>query len=129
MRGRAANFPPRLIDALSAEFGRCLLTDDQGVHPDDVRRREDFFTAPAWKARRQWVARHPRLAKAIAARDVSPLVRLSLRFPMRVTTLFVSCHPRPTSRGCTVPRLDRRHFTGDKDWSMELIAFVQEHCS
>jgi hypothetical protein len=61
-----------LIDALSAEFGRCLLTDGQIVHPDDVRRREDFFTAPAWKARRRWVARHPRLAKANAVCDVSP---------------------------------------------------------
>jgi hypothetical protein len=65
-------FPPRSIDGLSAEFGRCLPTDGQIVHPDDVRRREDFFTAPAWKARRRWVARHPRLAKANAARDVSP---------------------------------------------------------
>jgi hypothetical protein len=65
-------FPPRLIDALSAEFGRCLLTEGQSVHPDDARRRKDFFTAPAWKGRRQWVAEHPHLAKANAARNVSP---------------------------------------------------------
>jgi len=36
-------FLPRLIDALSTEFGQCLPTNDQSVHPDDVRRQEDFF--------------------------------------------------------------------------------------
>jgi len=61
-----------LIDDLSAEFGQCLLTDNQSVDPDDVLRPEDFFTAPAWEARRRWVAKHPRLAKANPARDVSP---------------------------------------------------------
>jgi hypothetical protein len=40
--------------------------------PAGVRRREDFFTASAWKARRQWVAEHPRLAKAHASCKVSP---------------------------------------------------------
>ena len=61
-------FDRAAVRSLSNEFGLPVLEEPDFGPFDDVR-REYFFTSPAWDALRHWVARHPRLAKAHAARD------------------------------------------------------------
>jgi hypothetical protein len=56
------------IQKLSDEFGLVLLVDGQD-DPTDCIRRNYFFTSPAWDGLRQWVSKHPRIAKALAGYD------------------------------------------------------------
>lgn len=61
-------FDRAAIRTLSDEFGLPVLTE-HGFDPFDDVRREYFFTSPAWDALRQWVTRHPRLARLHATSD------------------------------------------------------------
>jgi hypothetical protein len=61
-------FDHAAIRTLSDEFGLPVLTED-GFDPFDSVRRDYILTSPAWDSLRQWVTRHPRLAKAHAACD------------------------------------------------------------
>ena len=56
------------IRELSNEFGLVLLVDGQAT-PSDRIRQHYFFTSPAWDGLRQWVIKHPRIAKTEAACD------------------------------------------------------------
>jgi len=56
------NFDHATIRELSDEFGLVLLVDGQTV-PSDRIRQHYFFTSPAWDGLRQWVVKHPRIAK------------------------------------------------------------------
>ena len=85
--------------------------------------QKDWYTSThGGLAKEKNLSRLPKPVDHLSAGDgTSPTApRLSFRFPITATTLFVSCYPRPTSRACTVPHLDRRLFTGGKDWLMEL---------
>jgi hypothetical protein len=59
------DFDRAAIHELSDEFGLVLLVDDQ-TDPTDHIRQHYFFTSPAWDGLRQWVIRHPRIARARA---------------------------------------------------------------
>ncbi len=61
-------FGPAHIRRLSDEFGLVILTERDPC-PADRTRQHYFFTSPAWDALRQWVAKHPRIAKAHAEYD------------------------------------------------------------
>lgn len=61
-------FDQAAINRLSDEFGLVILTEHNPAPADRVR-QDYFFTSPAWDALRQWVTRHPRLAKAQAGCD------------------------------------------------------------
>jgi hypothetical protein len=61
-------FDRATIRTLSDEFGLPVLTE-RGFDPFNQERRDYFFTSPAWEALRQWVTRHPRLARTHAACD------------------------------------------------------------
>ena len=67
-RIKLPGFDQAAVRRLSDEFGLVVLTDR---HPDfaDRTRHTYFFTSPAWDALRQWVAQHPRIAKAQADCD------------------------------------------------------------
>jgi len=62
------DFDLAAIRKLSDEFGLVLLVDGQ-TDPTDRIRRHYFFTSPAWEGLRQWVMKHPRIAKAQAECD------------------------------------------------------------
>ena len=62
------DFSIAAVRALSDEFGLPVL-EEPGFEPCDDVRREYFFTSPAWDALRDWVSRHPRLARTHAACD------------------------------------------------------------
>lgn len=62
------DFDHAAIRELSDEFGLVILADGKS-DPSDHVRQHYFFTSPAWDALRQWVLRHPRLAKAYAPYD------------------------------------------------------------
>lgn len=61
-------FDQAAIRRLSDEFGLVILTERDPAPADRIR-QDYFFTSPAWDAMRQWVARHPRVAKARAGCD------------------------------------------------------------
>lgn len=61
-------FGQAAIQHLSDEFGLVILTE-RDLAPAGRIRQEYFFTSPAWDAVRQWVARHPRIARAHASYD------------------------------------------------------------
>lgn len=61
-------FDPASIRRLSDEFGLVILTE-RDPFPADRIRQNYFFTSPAWNALRQWVMKHPRIAKAHAGYD------------------------------------------------------------
>ena len=61
-------FDDAAIRCLSDEFGLVLLTE-QGFDPSQRVREDYFLTSAAWQGLREWVARHPRLARASAHRD------------------------------------------------------------
>ena len=62
------DFDRTAIRELSDEFGLVVLADD-AVDPSDRIRQHYFFTSPAWDGLRQWVIKHPRIAKAEASCD------------------------------------------------------------
>jgi len=62
------DFDPAGIRELSEQFGLVLLVDGQAT-PTDRIRQHYFVTSPAWDGLRQWVIKHPRIAKAEAACD------------------------------------------------------------
>jgi len=61
-------FDRTAVRDLSSEFGVPVLGEHAPEYSARVR-HEYFFTSPAWDALRQWVTRHPRIAKANAACD------------------------------------------------------------
>jgi hypothetical protein len=62
------DFDQVAIRKLSDEFGLVLLIDGQTL-PSDRVRQHYFFTSPAWDGLRQWVVKHPRIAKTEAPCD------------------------------------------------------------
>lgn len=62
------DFDDAAIRRLSDEFGLVML-NDENPYSSDRARQDYFFTAPAWDGLRQWVTKHPRLAKANAGCD------------------------------------------------------------
>lgn len=62
------DFDHAAIRRLSDEFGLVLLINGQTL-PSDRVRQHYFFTSPAWDGLRQWVVRHPRIAKTEALCD------------------------------------------------------------
>jgi len=62
------DFDQAAVRELSDEFGLVVLVDGQ-TNPTERIRRHYFFTSPAWDGLRDWVIRHPRLAKSHAEYD------------------------------------------------------------
>jgi hypothetical protein len=62
------DFDRAAIRELSDQFGLVLLVDGQTT-PSDRIRQHYFFTSPAWDGLRQWVIKHPRIAKSEAPYD------------------------------------------------------------
>ena len=91
-------FDRAAIRELSDEFGLVILADGES-DPSDRVRQHYFFTSPAWDALRQWVMRHPRLAKACASYDAY-LPRWYERAIIEAGALSASPRPlRPPGRG------------------------------
>ena len=61
-------FDPANIRRMSDEFGLVILTE-RDPFPSNRARQDYFFTSPAWDALRQWVTKHPRIAKVHAKYD------------------------------------------------------------
>jgi hypothetical protein len=61
-------FDRAAIREMSHEFGLVLLVDGE-EDPTNLIRQHYFFTSPAWDSLRQWVMKHPRIAKSMAGYD------------------------------------------------------------
>lgn len=97
-----ADFNDAAIRELSDEFGLVVLADGT-TDPTERIRQHYFFTSPAWDALRQWVLRHPRLAKACAPYDPY-LPRWYARAILETRALSAwSQPPRPPERGTAWP--------------------------